>query len=333
MAYRKVTGFKEEEYLEKVDKKTRELVNDFLSQQVHLSKQTLKQYKSSLMIFLKWNHDENENKSLMDMKPRDGLRYQNYLLNAGLSTSIVKLRRSTVSSFYGYVEVFWSDEYPEVRNIYSKAVPSVGNVKKKEKKPLTLEEIEKITKGLTEKEDWQKLAYFWFSIGSGARREEVRQILKEVSEYGLHIDKKTGKEKDYYVSNKVRAKGKGVEGKVRTHYITKEAMVYIKKWIEFRDDNYDFDDCGYLFVNVNKNKKEVTQISAGTFNVWCDEFSEYIDGKKIHPHLLRSTRATLLNDEGVNIKAIQKLLGHADVSTTNIYIVSDDDEGIDDIFS
>src|SRR5690606_4898197 len=114
------------------------------------------------------------------------------LLNAGLSTSIVKLRRSTVSSFYGYVEVFWSDEFPNARNIYSKAVPNVGNVKKKDKNPLTTEEIEKITKALTEKEEWQKLAYFWFSIGSGARREEVRQILKEVSEYERHIDAKTG---------------------------------------------------------------------------------------------------------------------------------------------
>lgn len=330
MAYRKVFGFTEDEYRENVSENERELIDDFLEQQAHLSKQTLKQYKSSLMIFLKWNHDMNKSKGLLELKPRDGLKYQNYLLKSGLSTSIIKLRRSTVSSFYGYLEVFWSDEYPDVRNIYSKAVPTVGSAKKKEKIPLSIEEIEKITEGLTEKEEWQKLAYFWFSIGSGARREEVRQIKKEVSDYKKHVTDK-GDEKDYYLTHNVRAKGKGEEGVVRKHYITEEAMVYIKQWVGYRKKNYDYDDCEYLFVSINESGKKVHQISAGSFNVWCDEFSEYIDGKKVHPHLLRSTRATLLNNEGVNIKAIQKLLGHKDASTTSIYIVSENDD-IDDIF-
>ena len=329
MSYRKVFGFTNEEYRELVHEDDQELVDDFLEQQSHLSDQTLKQYRSSLMIFLKWNHDKNKNKELTELKPRDGLRFQNYLLNKELGTSAIKLRRSTVSSFYGYLEVFWSDEYPDVRNIYSKAVPSVGSVKKKEKDPLTLNEIAKITEALEEREEWQKLAYFWFSIGSGARREEVRQVLREVANYDKFV--KDGDEKNYYLTNKVRAKGKGREGKVRRHYITEEAMEYIQKWVRFRDSNYDFDDNEHLFVTVNVSGENVNQISASTFNVWCNEFSEYIDGKKIYPHLLRTTRATLLSDEGVDIRAIQKLLGHEDASTTSIYIISDNDE-IDDIF-
>ena len=329
MSYRKVFGFTDEEYRKLVHEEDQELVDDFLEQQSHLSDQTLKQYRSSLMIFLKWNHDKNRNKELTELKPRDGLRFQNYLLNKGLGTSAIKLRRSTVSSFYGYLEVFWSDEYPDVRNIYSKAVPSVGSIKKKEKEPLTLNEIAKITGALEEKEEWQKLAYFWFSIGSGARREEVRQVLKEVADYDKFV--KDGEEKNYYLTNKVRAKGKGREGKVRRHYITEEAMEYIQKWVRFREDNYDFDDSEHLFVTVNVSGEKVNQISASTFNVWCNEFSEYIDGKRVFPHLLRTTRATLLSDEGVDIRAIQKLLGHEDASTTSIYIISDNDE-IDDIF-
>lgn len=329
MSYRKVFGFTNEEYRELVHEDDQELVDDFLEQQSHLSDQTLKQYRSSLMIFLKWNHDKNKNKELTELKPRDGLRFQNYLLNEGLGTSAIKLRRSTVSSFYGYLEVFWSDEYPDVRNIYSKAVPSVGSVKKKEKDPLTLNEIAKITEALEEREEWQKLAYFWFSIGSGARREEVRQVLREVADYDKFV--KDGDEKNYYLTNKVRAKGKGREGKVRRHYITEEAMEYIQKWVRFRESNYDFDDNEHLFVTVNVSGEKVNQISASTFNVWCNEFSEYIDGKKVYPHLLRTTRATLLSDEGVDIRAIQKLLGHEDASTTSIYIISDNDE-IDDIF-
>lgn len=41
--------------------------------------------------------------------------------------------------------------------------------------------------------------------------------------------------------------------------------------------------------------------------------------KHVHPHLLRHTYATELLDEGLTIREVQELLGHADVSTTMIY--------------
>ncbi|MGG1338992.1 tyrosine-type recombinase/integrase [Bacillus toyonensis] len=314
------------EIWEEVNPHNKQFVEEFLSQG-HLSPQTLKQYRSGLMQFFAWVKDNRFNKPIYELKPRDALLYQNYLINQGLSSSAIKFKRSAVSSLCGYIEIYYSDDFPMFRNIYNKNIPNPPSAKRHEKVPLTKEQFETLVSKLEEKGDWQKVAYLLYTYSTGCRREESRQLLKEAATYDRYKDKE-GKDKPFYMTHSIRAKGRGREGKVRKFTFDERAMEAMKKWLELRGD----DDCEYMFVAKGKGG-EYQQISANMFNHWCTNIFSKMLGVRVHPHLLRSSRAThAVVEEGKDIKAVQKLLGHASTETTEIYVVRDDSEDLDDLF-
>ena len=329
---KKIEEVSKEFWENEINEENRELIEEFLEQQ-HLSPATLKQYESALKIFAKWVHENcrpKGEKLITELKPRDALKYQNWLISLGLSPNAIKFKRSAVSSLCGFIEVYYSDDYPNFRNIFTKAIPNVAKTNVKEKIPLTTKEIEKLVNALTKKQDWQKIAYIWFTYSTGCRREEARQLLTEVIAYEKHKDK-DGNEKPFYITHPIRAKGRGREGKIRKFQFDDKAMKAIKKWIEFRKGQFPNDDCPYVFVS--KRKDGYKQVSANTFNLWCEEFSKILGGRPVHPHLFRSSRATIaVVEEGKSIEAVQVLLGHESPSTTQIYVVKDNIDELDELF-
>ncbi|MDS7057050.1 tyrosine-type recombinase/integrase [Klebsiella pneumoniae] len=325
MKQKKIEEVTKEFWDNEVNEENKELIEDFLGQE-QLSPATRKQYESALKIFAKWIHDNyRAGKLIPDLKPRDARKYQDWLLKKGLSPNAVKFKRSAVSSLCLFIEAYYDDTYPDFRNIFTKAVKGVAKTNVKDKVPLTSAEINKLKKALKKNGEWQKLAYLLFSFDTGCRREESRQLLKEVANYKYHVDSE-GNVKKYYLTHNIRAKGEGVIGKVRKFSFNDETMEAIRKWLEVRGE----DDCPHLFVS--KTKDGYRQLSANSFNLWCEEFSKLIN-KKVHPHLLRSSRATIaIVEEGKSIESVQGLLGHNSSETTQIYVVRDKSSDLDELY-
>jgi site-specific recombinase XerD len=322
MAYKKIEEVGKDFWDKEVNKNNKYFIEEFLSQQ-HLSKETLKQYESSLKIFAKWIYDNERNVDITTLKQRHGLKYQNYLIGLGMSSSACKFKRSSVSSLCGYIEVYYNEEHPMFRNIYTKAIPNVANVKKKEKIPLTIEELNTLIKALEKEKQYQKLAYLLTAYSSAGRRAEVIQLKTEILNYEQYKDK-NGKEQGFYLSHTLRGKGKGQGGKAIRLMISEDAMNAMRKWVDIKGT-----DSEYIF----SNKKGDNHISVNTVNLWVDSFGKIV-GRKIFPHLIRASRSThIVVDEGKDVRFAQKLLNHESSETTNKhYVIRDESEDMGDLF-
>lgn len=318
----KINPVTEEEWLA-CNEFNRMIVNEFLQQQ-HLSDFTLKQYKSAMSIFLRFIKDNLMNKPIYELKARDALKYQNWLLSLDLSSNAVKFKRSAVSTLCNYIELYYGEEYPNFRNIFNKAIPSPAKQLVKEKNIIPKEDFERLIKDLEEREEWQKIAYLKLSYVTGARRGEIENIKKE----HFNVDKVNGK--DIYKTPKLRGKGRGKQGKLVNLFYNDEARNAILKWLEIRGE----DECEYVFVRKTKDGK-VNRLSRDAFNDWfAKDFNKILgEDKGYAPHSLRRSRASDLVNDGKDIETARKILNHNDVSTTQIYVIREnEDDDLDDAF-
>ena len=316
-----------------VNEANKTILQDFLTNSVERSEKSKKAYESNLKIWFVWVKDNLGNKPQTEIKPLEYKKFQNWLVNRGCSSADVNNKRAAISSLNGYIEIYYSDDYPMFRNFINKSIKRPPTKIVREKIPLTKEEFRNLVQELKNRGEYQMVAYVLFTFDTGCRREESRQLIKEVIDYEPLLKKRVRIDENgteieevtkIYHTNQIRCKG----GKIRRLSFGEEAMEALKRWIAERGE----DDCPYMFVTNYGGG--VRQVSETTFNAWFTNIISPIVGRSLHPHSLRSSRATqAIVEDGKDVEAVRQLLGHEDQSTTlNFYVVRNEDEKIDDLF-
>lgn len=111
----------------------------------------------------------------------------------------------------------------------------------------------------------------------------------------------------------IKVLGKGSKERIIPYYPRLDDLfdLYLAKY----RNRFATDDFPYMFVSNRKGK-----ISSRSVQLLLEDVKIKAGLQKdLHPHMLRHSFATHLLDNGADLRSVQELLGHASLSTTQLY--------------
>ena len=259
---------------------------EFLEKDKKLSSNTLQSYKRDILQYQEYINKNGFNFLKVDTDELNA--YFEYLKSLNKKTSTISRNLATIRSFYQFL----------LRNKKIKKDPSIGvespKVEKKAPSILTSKEVELLLeqpkdidlKGIRDK------AMLEFAYATGMRVTEI--ISLDITDVNCNVGMK-----------KRNIPLGSLSLKALVEYIEKSRPILIK------DESNKA-----LFVNING--KRLTR--QGFWKIVKYYKDQAHITKEITPHVLRHSFATHLLQNGADLKAIQTMLGHSDISSTQVYM-------------
>jgi len=145
-----------------------------------------------------------------------------------------------------------------------------------------------------------------------------KAILELLFSTGLRVSELTSLSRDIDLGkDEFSIRGKG--SKIRVVFISEEAKKSVKEYLKKRTD---LDDA--LFINLSpagkdEKDKDLRLTPRSIERIVKKRAIEAGISKKVTPHVIRHSFATDLLRNGADIRAVQMLLGHSNISTTQVY--------------
>ncbi|HEX7724230.1 MAG TPA: site-specific tyrosine recombinase/integron integrase [Candidatus Paceibacterota bacterium] len=143
-----------------------------------------------------------------------------------------------------------------------------------------------------------------------------KAILELLFSTGLRVSELCSLTRDLdFDADSFSVRGKGE--KIRVVFISDEARKAVKAYLDKRGD---VDDA--LFIRLNREVSKESQLALDPRSVqrivkyWAIKAGI---SKKVTPHVVRHSFATDLLHNGADLRSVQLLLGHSNISTTQIY--------------
>jgi integrase/recombinase XerD len=267
----------------------------YLKLEKNLAENTVASYRNDLSSFLNFLEEKNINDP-SEIDSKSIIIFFTKLENIGLTSSSAA---RYFSSIKGYLNFLLANNY-----IKSNPIEKVSPPKLSKSLPgvLSFAEIEKIlelpnTKEILGLRDKTILEVFY---ACGLRISELLSL--KLSD--LFLDEEM-----------IRVFGKG--SKERIVPIGSSAINWLKEYLtkgrpllqkKMKSENH-------LFLN-NRGTK-LTRM--GVWKIVSKYIKESGIEKEVHPHTFRHSFATHLIEGGADLRSVQEMLGHADISTTQIY--------------
>lgn len=271
-------------------------INKFLSylkNEVRYSPHTIISYENDLTEYAKFTIQKNINyRSITKDQIRQYLKH----------LDLIKYSKSTISRHLSTLRHFYS--YLEINNIVvHNSFKGIRNPKKDKKLPnfLQPDELQKIFDSLKTETplEIRNRLIIELLYATGLRVSELTSIKLTVIDINNH---------------EIKVRGKG--NKERIVYFGEYAEKYLDLYLEeSRPKLLKHQKNEYLLINNQGN-----QLSPRGVEDIIDKIVKEASLKhNISPHVLRHTFATDMLNNGADLKSVQELLGHASLSTTQIY--------------
>lgn len=256
---------------------------------------TVEAYASDLRLFGRYLAQAELELDTSGVKPITMRRYMSWLMGQSYRPASVQRRVSTVSSMYRWLIGY---EYEMINPCAGLVLPKKG---RHMPAVLTVEETRRVLEAAGDHHDvrigFRNRAVLHVLLFCGLRRQEVLD---------LHLADADLRSRWL----KVRS-GKGQKG--RSIPLVPEAAEALQDWLEFRPQvAHD-----HLFTGTGGRRLGRNGLIS-LFQRVCNRAGVLRPGVTLHT--LRHTFASLLVQHGCDLVSIKEALGHADLSTTSIYL-------------